>query len=162
MQGVEDEVQAEVVSIISNVSYHAQLEKKAAGGASDGAAEGSCADGGDRRLHLLTSIVQDADRLEAIGAIGIARCLMYGGAKHRALYGAADLDAAARTTLLSRQLSAEEYTAASVTSVGHFYAKLLRLKALMRTASGRTVAEERHGFMLSFLNQLFDEVEGRR
>jgi len=98
-------------------------------------------------------IVRDADRLDAIGAVGIARTFAYGGAKGRKLY---DDEEEARTAM-----SEEEYRKKSTASVTHFYEKLLLLKDLMVTEKGKQMAEERHQFMLSFLKQLKNEREGR-
>ncbi|MFF5994882.1 HD domain-containing protein [Lysinibacillus sp. KU-BSD001] len=98
-------------------------------------------------------IVRDADRLDAIGAIGIARTFAYGGAKGRKLYDDAE---EARTNM-----SIEEYRTKSTASVTHFYEKLLLLKDLMVTAKGKQMAKERHAFMESFLEQLKNEVGGK-
>jgi len=97
-------------------------------------------------------IVKDADRLDAIGAIGIARTFAYGGAKGRKLY---DESEAART-----QMSVEEYRTKSTASVTHFYEKLLLLKDRMVTDKGRQMAEQRHAFMVAFLEQLQKELDG--
>lgn len=97
---------------------------------------------------------------EAIGAIGIARCLTYGGAKKRALYEAEELDPAHRAALLAMPLDKAQYEKGS-SSVAHFYHKLLRLKDMLKTASGRAYAARRHAFMEAFLEQLFAEVEGK-
>jgi len=97
-------------------------------------------------------IVRDADRLDAIGAIGIARTFAYGGAKGRKLY---DLEEVARTSMTE-----EEYRSKETASVTHFYEKLLLLKELMTTRKGKQLAEERHSFMVSFLQQLMKEVDG--
>lgn len=97
-------------------------------------------------------IVRDADRLDAIGAVGIARTFAYGGAKGRKLY---DEEEEART-----DMSIEEYRSKSTASVTHFYEKLLLLKDLMVTEKGKQMAEERHAFMVSFLHQLQKERDG--
>ena len=98
-------------------------------------------------------IVRDADRLDAIGAIGIARAFAYGGAKGRKLY---DDEESVRT-----DMTEEEYRSKSTASVTHFYEKLLLLKDLMVTEKGKQMAEERHQFMISFLHQLKQEREGK-
>lgn len=98
-------------------------------------------------------IVRDADRLDAIGAVGIARTFAYGGAKGRKLY---DLEEEARETM-----TVEEYRAKSTASVTHFYEKLLLLKDLMVTDKGKEMAEGRHAFMTAFLEQLKNEINGR-
>ncbi len=99
---------------------------------------------------LEAKIVRDADRLDAIGAIGIARTFAYGGAKGRKLY---DKDEEARTNM-----SESEYRQQHTSSVTHFYEKLLLLKDLMVTEKGKQMALERHQFMESFLKQLQHEI----
>lgn len=99
---------------------------------------------------LEAKIVRDADRLDAIGAIGIARTFAYGGAKGRKLY---DKDEEARTNM-----SESEYRQKNTSSVTHFYEKLLLLKDLMVTEKGKQMALERHQFMESFLKQLQHEI----
>lgn len=99
-------------------------------------------------------IVQDADRLDAIGAVGIARTFAYGGAKGRQLY---DWQEKPR-----QEMTEEEYRSAPTSSATHFYEKLLLLKNTMNTATGKLIAEERHQFMLSFLEQLKKETDGNK
>ena len=106
--------------------------------------------------HAFTSkemqIVQDADRLDAIGAIGIARAFTYGGFKNRVLY-----DPAIKP---EQHLSKETYKNTTAPTINHFYEKLLLLKNLMNTAAGKTIAEERHQFMLLYLKHFYSEWEG--
>ena len=97
-------------------------------------------------------VVQDADRLDAIGAVGIARTFAYGGAKGRKLY---DWDEQPRSGMTE-----EEYRNKPTSSTTHFYEKLLLLKKMMTTETGRQIADERHQFMLSFLEQLKNETDG--
>ncbi len=95
-------------------------------------------------------IVRDADRLDAIGAIGIARTFAYGGAKGRKLY---DYTEQARD-----EMTAEEYRSKETSSVTHFYEKLLKLSQGMLTTRGKDLAKERHDFMVTFLEQMKREV----
>lgn len=93
--------------------------------------------------------VQDADRLDAIGAIGIARAFAYGGAKHRPLH---DPEQAPET-----HSSFEAYATSIGATTSHFYEKLLLLRDRMNTDEGRRIATERHDFMLLYLEQFFKE-----
>lgn len=99
-------------------------------------------------------IVQDADRLDAIGAVGIARTFAFGGAKGRKLY---DWQEQPR-----QKMTEEEYRAKPTSSATHFYEKLLLLKDHMNTETGKHIAEERHQFMISFLEQLKKETDGNK
>jgi len=95
-------------------------------------------------------IVQDADRLDAIGAIGIARCFAYGGHKGNSLY---DPDEQPK-----KHSSFEDYKKHSNNSYNHFHEKLLHLKELMNTSKGKELAEDKHKFMQQFLEQFKKEV----
>lgn len=99
-------------------------------------------------------IVQDADRLDAIGAIGIARCFNYGGFKNRAIY-----DPAIKPNL---KMSKEEYKTSTTPTINHFYEKLMLLKNLMNTRTGKKIADERHRFMKDYLKQFFSEINGEK
>ena len=99
-------------------------------------------------------IVQDADRLDAIGAIGIARCFNYGGFKNRALYNPAIAP--------KLNMSKEEYKNSDSPTLNHFYEKLLLLKDKMNTETGKKIALERHKYMENFLSQFYAEWEGEK
>lgn len=115
-----------IVEIIESVSFSGGHEKEA--------------------KTIEAKIVRDADRLDAIGAVGIARTFAYGGAKGRKLY---DWSEAARMNM-----SESEYRNKETSSITHFYEKLLLLKDLMVTESGKKLALQRHEFMLAFIDQL--------
>ncbi len=100
------------------------------------------------------AVVQDADRLDAVGAIGIARTFNYGGHKGRALY-----DPNIKPNLA---MSKEEYKNSTAPTLNHFYEKLLLLKDLMNTETGKEMAEGRHKFMEQYLEQFDAEWEGKR
>ena len=96
------------------------------------------------------AVIRDADRLDAIGAIGIARAFTFGGARGRKLY---DANEEART-----KMSVKDYREKGTATVTHFHEKLLLLKDLMVTTEGKRLAEERHQFMVEFLKQLEKEI----
>lgn len=98
-------------------------------------------------------VVQDADRLDALGAIGIARTFAYGGAKGREIYNP--------EIKVVKHESFEEYKNANSTSINHFFEKLLLLKDLMNTKSGKQMAEERHKFLKQYLDRFFKEWDGK-
>lgn len=96
------------------------------------------------------AIIRDADRLDAIGAVGIARAFAFGGAKGRKLY--------VRDEVARNQMSEAEYREKETATVTHFYEKLLLLKDLMVTNEGKRLAEQRHQYMVGFLEQLVGEI----
>jgi uncharacterized protein len=99
-------------------------------------------------------IVQDADRLDAIGAIGIARTFNYGGFKNRALYNP---EIAPNLTMTK-----DEYKNNEAPTINHFYEKLLLLKDKMNTTTGKQIAQDRHRYMEDFLEQFYAEWEGKK
>jgi len=98
-------------------------------------------------------IIQDADRLDAIGAVGIARTFNYGGFKNRELYNP--------NIPPKLDMSKEEYKNSTAPTINHFYEKLLLLKDKMNTTTGRVLAEQRHIFMEQYLEQFYSEWEGK-
>lgn len=135
-QKIEESVIKHIVAIIKNMSFSKSLENK----------------------KLFNSIelqvVQDADRLDAIGAIGIARAFNYGGFKNRSLY----------EPKLKPKLnqSKEVYKNSTAPTINHFYEKLLLLKDKMNTNTAKLIAKERHLFMQDYLSQFYDEWEGKK
>jgi len=135
-QNVDSQVIEHVVSIIEHMSFKNSLEP------------------GKGFSSKEMQVVQDADRLDALGAIGIARCFNYGGFKNRLLY---DPEQAPNLNM-----SKEAYKASTAPTINHFYEKLLLLKDQMHTATGKRMAEGRHQFLLNYLDQFFMEWEGKR
>ena len=134
-ENVSEEIIKHVIQIIENISFKGgNFEKKF------------------NSIEL--QIVQDADRLDAIGAIGIARCFNYGGFKDRTIYNP--------EIKPNLNMSKEEYKNANAPTINHFYEKLLLLKDKMNTASGKKLAVKRHEFMETFLEQFFEEWNGDR
>ena len=113
---------------------------------------------GGNTARLFTSIeldiVQDADRLDAIGAIGIARAFNYGGFKTRHLHHP--------NIAPKLQMSKEEYKNSQTPTINHFYEKLLLLKDKMNTETGKQIAKERHHYMEGFLSQFYAEWDGEK
>jgi len=136
------DVQNRVCDIIKKVSFHEELQNLETA----------------QELDIEAACVQDADRLDAIGAIGIARCFTFGGAKKRILYDAALKPQTDINVLKS------EYTKAgrNATTINHFYEKLLLLAGMMKTNEGKRLAKNRHDFMKNFLEEFHQEWEGER
>jgi len=130
-EGFESQKLEHVVSIIENISFK---------GGNSGRTFNS------KELD----VVQDADRLDAIGAIGIARVFNYGGFKGNEIY-----NPEIRPNL---DMTKEEYKKGRQPSINHFYEKLLLLRDLMNTKTGKEMAQERHEFMLKYLEQFYREV----
>ena len=99
-------------------------------------------------------VVQDADRLDAIGAIGIARTMIYTGAKSRTLH--------IPGIRWRENMTVEEYKNSEGTTINHFYEKLLKLKDLMNTDEGKSLAEERHRFLELYLDEFYAEWNGEK
>ncbi|WP_026837049.1 HD domain-containing protein [Gillisia sp. JM1] len=133
-QNVTEDVIVHVVNIIENISFK----------------------GGNNKQSFYSkelAVVQDADRLDALGAIGIARTFNYGGFKGRTLY-----DPEIQPNL---KMSKEEYKASMAPTINHFYEKLLLLKDRMNTETGKAIAEQRHLYMKQFLDQFYAEWNGK-
>lgn len=132
-QNVSDEVVDHVLNIIKNMSFKNSL--------------------GVVSFHSPEmAVVQDADRLDAIGAIGIARAFNYGGFKNRSLFNPNEKP--------KLNMSKEEYKKGDSPTINHFYEKLLLLKDKMNTNTGKLMAAKRHQYMEEFLEQFYSEWEG--
>lgn len=132
-QGWSEEAIHPVVFIIENISFRKRKEAPI-------------------ELPIELQIVQDADRLDALGAIGIARTFHFGGFKNNPIYLPLEKP--------NLDLSSEEYKKSKGTTINHFYEKLLLLKDLMNTEEGRRIASHRHRFMEGFLAEFYKEWEG--
>ncbi len=134
-QNVSAEIIDHVLKIIENISFK-----------------------GGNKEQIFTSkeldVVQDADRLDALGAIGIARAFNYGGFKNRKLY-----DPEIEPNL---NMTPTEYKNSKAPTINHFYEKLLLLKVKMNTETGKKIAEERHKYMEGFLDQFYAEWNGKK
>lgn len=129
-QNASEDIIEQVLFVIKNISFKNRGEAP-------------------ENLPVELKIVQDADRIDAIGAIGIGRTFNFGGFKNNPMY-----DPNIQPSL---NMSKEEYKKSNGTTINHFYEKLLLLKDLMNTSEGKKIAEERHDFMLKFLDQFYKE-----
>jgi len=133
--GVGEAVMEQVENIVRHISFKGSLE-------------------GQQWMSPELAVVQDADRLDAIGAIGIARTFMYGGHKGREIYN---------PHIPPKQtMSKEEYKNNTAPTINHFYEKLLLLKDLMNTETGKRIAVGRHQYMEGFLEQFYTEWDGKQ
>lgn len=136
-EGIEENKKQKILSIIKGMGFKEEI-------------------GGLSKVEYSPEfgVVQDADRLDAIGAIGIARCFTFGGSKKRVLHD----PAISPRTFLSKEvyMNKEEQT-----TVNHFHEKLLKIKDLMKTKAGQRRAEKRHKFMEEFLKEFYDEWDGK-
>lgn len=128
-------ISTHVIQIIKNMSFKNSLDKN----------------GSFYSKEL--QVVQDADRLDAIGAIGIARAFNYGGFKNRGLYNPAIAP--------NLTMTKEMYKNSTAPTINHFYEKLLLLKDKMNTKTAKKIAEQRHRFMLDYLEQFYKEWNGQ-
>jgi len=134
-QNVDQNTIDHVIKIIKNISYKGGNEAQ-------------------KYKSAELDVVQDADRLDAIGAIGIARTFNYGGFKNRTIY---DPEIAPNL-----KMSNSQYKSSTAPTINHFYEKLLRLKDKMNTKTGLQIANQRHLYMEEFLNQFFAEWNGEK
>lgn len=135
VSGVKESQTSQIMAIITNMSFK----------------------GGVNKTYSLTldgQIVQDADRLDAIGAIGIARTIYYSGHKGRPIH-----DPAMKPR---EDMTLEDYRSGKDSAIMHFYEKLLKLKDLMNTTSARQLAQSRHQYLEGFLAQFYDEWDAKR
>ncbi|MDV7186302.1 HD domain-containing protein [Lutibacter sp. TH_r2] len=132
-QGVSEDIIIHIENIITNISFK----------------------GGNFKQTFTSpelDVLQDADRLDAIGAIGIARCFNYGGFKNRPLYNP--------EIPPNLNMTKEEYKKSEAPTINHFYEKLLLLKDKMNTKTGQQIAADRHIYMETFLQQFYNEWNG--
>ena len=134
-ENVDEVTIQHVINIIENVSFKGGNTEKAFS-------------------SIELNIVQDADRLDAMGAIGIARTFNYGGFKNRPLYNT--------KIAPNLRMSKEEYKNSESPTLNHFYEKLLLLKDKMNTETAKQIAQGRHQFMMTFLSQFYAEWDGEK
>ncbi len=136
-ENVDSKTITHVINIIKYISFKNSLSKT-----------------GKKFTSKELEVVQDADRLDAIGAIGIARCFNYGGFKNRSLYDP--------EILPNLEMTKEQYKKSDAPTINHFYEKLLLLKDKMNTVAGKKIALERHQYMEQFLTQFYNEWNGEQ
>lgn len=134
-QKVDEAIIQHVIKIIENISFKGGNQER-------------------KFSSIELDIVQDADRLDAIGAIGIARAFNYGGFKNRAMYNP--------EIAPNLKMTKEEYKNSNSPTLNHFYEKLLLLKDKMNTKTGKKIAQERHFYMEGFLSQFYGEWDGEK
>ncbi|MDY7394823.1 HD domain-containing protein [Aureibaculum sp. 2210JD6-5] len=136
-QNVDSAVIEHVVKIIENISFKTSLSQNQ-----------------NKFTSIELEIIQDADRLDAIGAIGIARCFNYGGFKNREIYNP--------EIKPNLNMTKEQYKKSKAPTINHFYEKLLLLKDKMNTKTGQKLAQKRHIFMEKYLDQFYKEWNGEK
>ena len=134
-QKINKEIIQHITHIINHISFKNSLTKT-----------------GEKFTSKELEVLQDADRLDAIGAIGIARCFNYGGFKNSSLYNP--------EIAPNLMMTKEEYKNSSAPTINHFYEKLLLIRDQMNTVTGKRIAEERHAYMEGFLKQFYEEWNG--
>lgn len=130
---LEQHTQNHIMDIIRNISFKGGTNR-------------------DKILSLEGQIVQDADRLDAIGAIGVARTMAYAGHKGNLIH--------VPGRRIRTEMTLENYRHQESTAIAHFYEKLLLLKDLMNTSTGKAIAEKRHAYMVDFLAEFYNEWDG--
>ncbi|KAH9618703.1 hypothetical protein KSS87_006400 [Heliosperma pusillum] len=136
-EGIEENMKTTIVGIVKAMGFKEELSGVA-----------------DQAYSVEFGVVQDADRLDAIGAIGIARCFTFGGSRNRVLH-----DPNIKPRLLVTK--ADYMDKEKQTTLNHFHEKLLKLKDLMKTQAGRRRAERRHAFMEEFMEQFYLDWDGK-
>lgn len=134
--GVDEEIRSEIMFIIKNMSFSNSLNNKRS------------------QVSKEFYIVQDADRLDALGAIGIARLFAFGGSKHRPLY-----DPTKKAQSIDSKAT---YRKMNSSSFHHFYEKILLLKNLMNTKTAKAIAQKRHEYIQAYMKQFLLEWEGKK